>query len=109
MSSDWVSSGRFPLCGTASVASRAPVGQAPFCEPNVSAFGALPFLVHDLQREQYLAETPLLGKEQAVNHSLPIDFDLPDSASQAIDIRVASACVTNLFHRGCDCRRILIG
>jgi hypothetical protein len=105
-----VSRGRFPRHGAAlSAASSAPVGQPPFCELNVSALGALPFLAHYLQGKQYLAESPLLGKEQSVNHAFAIDFDLPDISSQLIDISVTAACVTHLFHRGRDSRRILIG
>jgi hypothetical protein len=71
---------------------------------NVSAFGALPFLVDDLQRKQYLTESPLFGKQQSVNHALPIDFDLPDIASQVIHIGVTAARITNLFRYGRDCR-----
>jgi len=74
----------------------------------VSTPGLLPFLVHDLQGKQDLAEPPLLGKEQAVDHGLPINFDLPDIAVQVIDITVTSACITNLFHRGRDCCSIRI-
>jgi hypothetical protein len=74
----------------------------------VSAPGLLPFLVHDLQCKQDLAEPPLLGKEQAVDHGLPINFDLPDIAVQVIDVTVTSACITNLIHRGRDCGSIRI-
>jgi hypothetical protein len=75
----------------------------------VSTPSLLPFLVHDLQGKQDLAESPLLREEQAVNHRLPIDFDLPDIAMQVINVTVTSASVTNLFHCGSDCRGIRIG
>jgi hypothetical protein len=74
----------------------------------VSTPGLLPFLVHDLQGKQDLAEPPLLGKAQAVDHGLPINFDLPDFAVQVIDVTVTSACIANLFHRGRDCGSIRI-
>jgi hypothetical protein len=91
--------------------SRAPLPpfpEPPFRELNMASLGALPFLIHDLERQQYLAEVPLFRKEQPVNHVLPVNFDLPDITSQMIDIGVSTTRATNLFHRRGYCRRILI-
>src|SRR5437867_2913344 len=41
-----------------------------------------PFLGHDHKREEHLAEPSLLGKEEAIDHTLAVDFDLPDVGSQ---------------------------
>lgn len=59
--------------------------------------------------EQYLTEPPLLGKQQAIDDSLSIDFDLPDLAAEVIDINVTAPDVTHLFHCRSYSRRILIG
>jgi len=58
---------------------------------DVPTFGALPLLVYDLECKQHLTEAPFLGKQEAINHSLPVDFELPNVASKLIDIRMAAA------------------
>src|SRR5438132_10009531 len=107
--SSLASSGRFaPGAVALLTAPPTPVREPTLGQLNVSRLRALPFLIHHLQREQHLAESPLLGKEQSVNHALAVDFDLPNIASQLIDVDVAAARRTNLLHCHCDRRGILI-
>jgi len=89
--------------------SASPLGQSPLGELDMALLGLLPFLVHDHRREEDLAEPPFLREEETVDHTLAVNFNLPDVASRVIDIRVPSTCGADLFHNGCDCRRVFIG
>ena len=95
-----------PLVPTAPFA---PVGETSFRELDVATLGSLPLLIDDLQRKQNLAETALFCKQEAKDHTLPVDLDLPDITSEMPDIGVGATSITYLLHRGGDSRGIRIG
>src|SRR2546430_1232803 len=90
-------------------ASAPPLGQSTLRKLDMVLLCPLPFLGHDHKREEHLAEPSLLGKEEAIDHTLAVDFDLPDVASQVIDIRMSSTGGANLFHRHGDHGCVIIG
>lgn len=67
------------------------------------------FLLTILKGEQHLTVPGFFREKQSVDDSGPINLDLPYIAFEVIHVRVGSAELFDLLHRGCDACGVNVG
>jgi hypothetical protein len=86
-----------------------PVCKAPVSELDMAGSRSLPLLVDDLKRKENLASSALFSEQEAVNHPLSVDFDLPDVTLQLVHVGMTASFLSDFGHCHSDSSRVFLG
>ena len=93
--------------GALFISSSPPVGEASLRQGDRGRRGLLRLLVEPLQRKEDLATAAFRGEQDAVDHPVAVDPDLPDLAVEMAG--GAQPLVADVLHSGEHGRRVVIG